>query len=216
MIRRIKGKIEDWQGNRGTIVADPDQLDAGGRPFGDSWFFVRKYNMDPDPDGIPVVLKEEVAFLWGHENEKMIAFDVLRLRWIAPHVFLAHSSKDKPFVRDLADQLKGAKISVWLDEWEIRVGDSIVEKINQGLKASDFLVVVVSKASVSSSWVARELNSSLMRQLGDRSITILPVLKELCEVPALLSDIYYADCSVSFDKGVTDLVNSIKARRYDL
>ena len=216
MIRRMKGTISEWQGNRGIIVADPDQLDSASKPFGDRWFFVRKYNIEPHPDEVPLEPNEEVAFLWGHEKEKMIAFDVLRLRWVAPRVFLAHSSKDKPFVRDLADQLKRAKISVWLDEWEILVGDSIVEKINLGLKASDFLVAVLSKASVASPWLKRELNSSLMRQLGDRSITILPILREPCEVPVLLSDIYYADCTGSFDKGVTDLVNSIKARRYDL
>jgi hypothetical protein len=86
VIHCIKGTIRDWQGNRGIVVADPDQFDSAGKPFGNCWFFVRKYNMDPHPDDIPVVLNEEVAFLWGHEEEKMIAFDVLRLRWIAPHV----------------------------------------------------------------------------------------------------------------------------------
>ena len=132
MIRRIKGTIRDWQGDRGIIVADPDQLDSEGKTFGDSWFFVRKYNMEPDPDEAPVVPSEEVAFLWGHEKEKMIAFDVLRLRWIAPRVFLAHSSKDKPFVRDLASQLKRAKICVWLDEWEIRVETASLKKSIKG------------------------------------------------------------------------------------
>ena len=74
----MKGIISEWQGNRGIILADPDQLDSAGKPFGDSWFFVRKYK--PHPDEVPVEPNEEVAFLWGHEKEKMIAFNVLRLR----------------------------------------------------------------------------------------------------------------------------------------
>jgi hypothetical protein len=216
MIRRVKGTIKDWQGNRGIIVADPDQTDVAGRPFGNAWFFVRKYNMDPHPDEVPVEVGEEVAFLWGHEKDRMIAFDVLRLRWLTPRVFLAHSSEDKSFVQNLAERLEHADVRVWLDEWEILVGDSIVERIEHGLRESDYLVVVLSRASVSSPWVRRELNSALMRQLADRSITVLPVLKEPCHIPAIIADLYYADCSQSFDKGVTDLVNSIKARRYDL
>lgn len=212
-IKRIKGKVEDWQGSRGVIVADPD---AVGGPFGDSWFHVRKYNLEPDADDIPVEIGEEVAFLWGHENDKMIAFDVLRLQWLTPRVFLAHSSSDKSFVRDLARRLRQADVRVWLDEWEICVGDSIVEKIEQGLRESDYLAVVLSAASVDSAWVKRELNSAIMRQMTDQSITVLPVLREHCDIPAVIADIYYADCSRNIDKGVTDLVNAIRSQRYDL
>ena len=48
-------------------------------------------------------------------------------------IFLSHSSKDKEFVRKLADDLKTYGLSVWFDEWEIKVGDSITNKISQGI-----------------------------------------------------------------------------------
>ena len=41
---------------------------------------------------------------------------------------------------------------VWYDELELNVGDSIVEKINQGIKESKFMVVVLSKSSVDKLW----------------------------------------------------------------
>jgi hypothetical protein len=45
-------------------------------------------------------------------------------------VFLSHSSKDKPFVRDLANALEaGGEIKVWLDEREIDYGQNIMLKI---------------------------------------------------------------------------------------
>jgi hypothetical protein len=47
--------------------------------------------------------------------------------------FLSHSSADKPFIRQLAADLSANGIDVWLDEQRIRVGDSIPEKIAQGL-----------------------------------------------------------------------------------
>jgi hypothetical protein len=51
-------------------------------------------------------------------------------------VFLSHSTKDKPFVRDLADALEaGGEIKVWLDEREIDYGQNIVRRIQEGLDA---------------------------------------------------------------------------------
>jgi hypothetical protein len=47
-------------------------------------------------------------------------------------VFLFHSSKDKPFVRDLADALEaGGEIKLWLDDREIDYGQNIVLKITR-------------------------------------------------------------------------------------
>ena len=58
-------------------------------------------------------------------------------------VFLSHSSKDKPVVRDLAQRLKSDGLRVWLDEWEIRPGDMIGLKIEQGLEQSRVLVLAI-------------------------------------------------------------------------
>ena len=48
-------------------------------------------------------------------------------------VFLSHSSKDKEVVRDIAEQLRANDLNVWFDAWEIRPGDSIPAKIEEGL-----------------------------------------------------------------------------------
>ena len=49
-------------------------------------------------------------------------------------VFLSHSSKDKAVVRAVADRLRADGLRVWLDDWEIRPGDSIPAKIEEGLE----------------------------------------------------------------------------------
>jgi hypothetical protein len=49
-------------------------------------------------------------------------------------VFLSHSAKDKPIVRDLAQRLKADGLRVWLDDWEIQPGDSIPVRIRQALQ----------------------------------------------------------------------------------
>ncbi|RYF36242.1 MAG: toll/interleukin-1 receptor domain-containing protein, partial [Cytophagaceae bacterium] len=61
--------------------------------------------------------------------------------------FLSHSSADKPFIRQLAADLSASGIDVWLDEQRIRVGDSIPEKIAQGLAESDYFLIGISHNS---------------------------------------------------------------------
>lgn len=57
-----------------------------------------------------------------------------------PSLFLSHSSADKTFVEKLAKDLEGVGVNVWFDKWEIKVGDSLTGKIEEGLQANDYLV----------------------------------------------------------------------------
>jgi TIR domain len=207
MSKRTIGKIIEWQGNRGIIMS-PE--------YGDTWFFVRSYLLEPPGFDIDVKVGEDIAFRWIEENNKRIAFDVLRLSHLRPKIFLTHSSLDKPLIRELRNYLLKCELNVWLDEIEIQVGDSIVQKVTEGLSQTDFLVVALSQNALDSKWVKREINSTLMANLSGRKVTILPLLLEKCEIPILLNDIYYADSTISKTKGFEDLVNAIKSKRYDL
>lgn len=59
-------------------------------------------------------------------------------------VFLSHSTKGKPVVRELANRLKKDNLRVWFDEWELKPGDSIPAKIEEGLEHSRVLVLCMS------------------------------------------------------------------------
>ena len=59
--------------------------------------------------------------------------------------YLCHATEDKGFVIPLADALKAAGVSVWLDQEQIRPGDSLRRKMDDGLKSSRRGIVVVSK-----------------------------------------------------------------------
>jgi hypothetical protein len=85
-------------------------------------------------------------------------------------VFLSHSSKDKPFVRELADFLRrDGDIEVWLDEHEIAPGEKIVDRIGEGL-ASDFIWLVLSPDSVDSAWVKEEWTDAFWEQTNKRKL----------------------------------------------
>lgn len=91
-------------------------------------------------------------------------------------IFLSHSSKDKHFADWLYDKLRSAELTVWYDRHEILVGDSIIKKINEGLKSSVFIIVVISSQAVKSNWVNAELEPKILEQIEDSETTILPVV----------------------------------------
>ncbi|PHA25582.1 hypothetical protein COI69_29085 [Bacillus cereus] len=130
-------------------------------------------------------------------------------------VFLSHSSKDKFFVRKLAERLKHSGVEVWIDEAEIKIGDSLIEKISQGIKGADYLVVILSHNSVSSNWVQRELYLSMTNEVVGKEIKVLPVLIENCEIPFFLSDKLYADFTKDdmFERSFDLLLDAVGATK---
>lgn len=124
--------------------------------------------------------------------------------------FLSHSSADKPFIRQLAADLTANGIDVWLDEQRIRVGDSIPEKIAQGLAESDFFLIGLSENSTKSEWVKKELNNALVREVRKRKVHVLPLLIDKTDIPEIISDKKYADFSESYKEGLADLLASLK------
>lgn len=67
-------------------------------------------------------------------------------------VFLSHSSKDKSVVRPLAERLRKDGVRVWLDEWEIKPGNSIPAKIEEGLEVSRVPELCMSANAFGSDW----------------------------------------------------------------
>jgi formylglycine-generating enzyme required for sulfatase activity len=124
-------------------------------------------------------------------------------------VFLSHSSADKEAVRLLAADLRSAGVDVWLDEWEITVGDHISERIEEGLQSSKFLAIWLTRAAVESGWVGREWRSQYAREISSQSKIILPLLAEPCEMPPLLADKQFADFRSEYNRGFTDLLKVV-------
>ncbi|MBD3338626.1 MAG: TIR domain-containing protein, partial [Candidatus Lokiarchaeota archaeon] len=124
-------------------------------------------------------------------------------------IFLSHSSKDKNFVEELANKLTNEGYSVWYDDWEIKIGDSIVKKINEGISESNFLIIVFSKNSVNSKWVQEELNAATFKNVESIGAFLLPILIDECEIPSLLLDKKYADFSKNYDIAYRQLIEAI-------
>ncbi|WXG43954.1 MAG: toll/interleukin-1 receptor domain-containing protein [Promethearchaeati archaeon SRVP18_Atabeyarchaeia-1] len=122
------------------------------------------------------------------------------------HVFICYSHRDSIFVDRLVEDLERANIKIWIDKWEIRVGDSLLDKINEGIEKNDYFITVLSKASVRSNWVRKELNAALMKELQMKSVVVLPVLLQKCKIPPLIADKEYADFRQGYNVGLKELL----------
>src|SRR5262249_41364686 len=92
-------------------------------------------------------------------------------------VFISHATEDKDrFVRPLAEALRATgQIAVWYDEWELHVGDRLVDRINEGLGRSRFGVVVLSPAFFAKNWPRAELEALASLEMSDGRDRLLPI-----------------------------------------
>lgn len=108
-------------------------------------------------------------------------------------VFLSHSSKDKAFAKRLARDLKAHALRVWVDEAEMLVGDSLIGKLEEGIREMEYLGVLLSPDSVRSEWVQREVEIALNQEIKGKKVKVLPILYRDCDVPGFLIGRVWAD-----------------------
>jgi hypothetical protein len=101
---------------------------------------------------------------------------------VTTDVFVSHASEDKDAAaRPLADELGRRGLTVWYDEYSLRVGDSLMEKVNQGLSGARFGVVIISPDFIAKRWTQLELDGLIALDQGPRRGSILPVWHNVTE-----------------------------------
>lgn len=92
-------------------------------------------------------------------------------------VFLCHAGEDKRnVVTPLAEALENQGVKCWVDEGEIKWGDSITQKVNEGLKISQYVIVVLSESFLGKHWPERELYAALNIEASTGKVKVLPLL----------------------------------------
>lgn len=121
-------------------------------------------------------------------------------------VFVSYSHADQPMAARVAGALRAAGQNVWIDEAEIRPGQSFIERMNDGLESAAYVVLLCSAASLASHAVSREWMSTLAR----RDVVLLPIKIEAVQLPPILADLLYIDLSPNFEAGMSRLVRFLR------
>lgn len=125
-------------------------------------------------------------------------------------IFLSHSSIDRQFAKWLAIDLSTVGHNPWLDEWEIRAGESMPTKIAEGVEKCDFVAVILSEHAVQSNWVEREWHAKYWDEINKGQILVIPILYKECKIPPLLKMKKYANFTLSYNNGFEELLMALR------
>lgn len=98
-------------------------------------------------------------------------------------IFISYSYNDKSWVTEFVSALKEAGIKTWFDAHDITPGERWDEKIQQALRESSIIVVILSENSVESPWTFFELGAAIADNkriipvlIGDIESRRIPIL----------------------------------------
>ena len=103
-------------------------------------------------------------------------------------VFISYSRRDLAFVKKLAADLQAAGLDVWYDLSGLEGGQRWRIEIEKAIRASQFVLVVLSPDSTISEWVEREylFANNLKKQ-------IIPLFYKPCDLPLYYLNVHYID-----------------------
>ena len=189
-IQEKVGTIRDSDtGEFPTVVVRGDSLDD------------LKMSVEGSPEIIALV-REHLGI--GSEGEEEEQEDTSEM----PRVFLSYTSDDIELARRIAESLQGNGIDTWWDKWRISTGDSLRQKIDEGLSGCTHFLVLLTPQSIDKPWVNQEMDAGLVRKLKNEC-RFLPVRYELpaSDLPPLLSGMHAPE--ITADEDITQLINDI-------
>jgi len=132
-------------------------------------------------------------------------------------VFISHASEDKDeFVRPFALLLKERGLNVWYDEFELRIGDKLRRKIDEGLSKSHYGIVVLSNYFFSKEWPQKELDGLFAIEDMGHDV-ILPIWHKISKnevlkySPTIAGILALNTSSFSIEEIVENIIEKIKS-----
>lgn len=120
-------------------------------------------------------------------------------------VFISYSHQDQFAMRSVKAFLHEHGIETYVDLNDISIGESIQGFIDQALKNNDFVLSIISRNSLMSGWVNREL--AVVQVLHQLNNNWIPVTID----DALFDNNFYTEALEQIDKRIAELVGAMQA-----
>jgi len=105
--------------------------------------------------------------------------------------FLSHASEDRLFAKQIAEHLVANGIDTFFDQWEMRPGDSIRQKIDQGLEDCTHFILLATANSIDKPWVKTEIDGVYRRKI-EGQCRLIPLRHKLKRIPVILKHSLHA------------------------
>jgi hypothetical protein len=126
--------------------------------------------------------------------------------------FVSYAHEDQVFVLALVDHLQAQGLDIRYDRVALEIGDSLIRVISKEISEGDFLIAVVSPASVQSEWCQKELALAATQGIDERRVKVLPVRFQAAPMPPMFQDTFWADADVDDPETLARrLVKAIRA-----
>jgi len=128
----------------------------------------------------------------------------------APKVFLSWSWQDRPLAESVARRLMAMGIDTWWSEWCINAGESLRQKIDEGLADCTHFVVLMTPTSINKPWVKEEMDAGFTLMLSDKKVQFIGLRHglQVSQLPPLLQGRLSPEVH-GLDDELTGLVNDI-------
>ena len=131
-------------------------------------------------------------------------------RTAKPDIFISHSSRDKATAVHLAKTLNFCALDVWLDDWELEVGQSLTDEIAKAMNDARFIAILITENYNKTVWTKTEYKKALSREQKENRTVMLPLIVGEAQIPEFIEDKLYIDLRADYFLGITKLVGMIR------
>jgi len=135
------------------------------------------YSERPVREDLKARMIEEARRPGHHLTFRSAAYMEKRNKWEKPFAFISHDRRDqKQIAEPIALQLQKLMCPVWFDQYSLKVGDSLREAIENGLKECPKCILILTPNFLNNNgWTKREYDTIFTRELVEKKRVILPV-----------------------------------------
>src|SRR5229473_5491257 len=153
---------------------------------------------------------------FARELEKRLGLEANEINSIGasalrtPRLYFAHAFENRDIAKPLADRMMADGIDVWFDQWEIRTGDSLRRKMENGLSGCTHFLVLLTPESIGKPWVETEIDAGFVRNVeGESRFMGIRSGVEIAKLSPFLRTLRCPEINLNDEKDVAGLIAEI-------